>query len=94
MFKHAPALTAIAALAIAVPAAVYAYEVDDTKTTPFTEEEKRQVEIQMETLGYEIVKIETEDDELEVYATKGDKLFEIELDRESGEVLEIEEEDD
>jgi len=43
--------------------------------------------------GYEILKYEREDDEIEVYVLKDGRRFELEIDPTTGQILEVEDED-
>ena len=43
--------------------------------------------------GYEVLKYEREDDEIEVYVRKDGQRFEMEIDPETGKILEVEDED-
>lgn len=43
--------------------------------------------------GYEVLKYEREDDEIEVYVRKDGQRFELEIDPNTGQILEVEDED-
>ncbi len=43
--------------------------------------------------GYEVLKYEREDDEIEVYVRKDGQRFELEIDPKTGQILEVEDED-
>ena len=92
MKKRIALIAATGLAAAALPALVFATDI--TKPVPpLTDTERATIETQVAEMGYELVEIETEDDEIEVYANKDQQLFEIEFDRATGAILEIERED-
>lgn len=75
---------------IALPAGlVYA----DVSQGTYTGKSADEIRKQLEGQGYQVQKVETDDDYLEAYAMLKGQLFEIKVDPATGKVIEIERED-